>query len=236
MTMKVAVVLLFGIASQAGAFAPCPSGLWKQQKAASLALHASQPSEDETVSFSDRRNLFQKAAIIAASFGASTLFPGISLAADGIGTDPAHPIAVIGAGGKCGLKCVELLAEKGLYTRAVTRSGREVLSAPSQFVSYAPGDVKDLASVKAAVKDASGVIFAASASGKKKGGTPEAVDYLGVYNTAKACIESSVPKLVVISAATVTRPESIGFKATNFAVKYIYGKYCRMCKDGCCGI
>jgi hypothetical protein len=225
--MKVAaVVLLFGIAPQAAAFAPCPSVLWKEQKVTSLAFHASQ-SEDE-VSFSDRRDLFRKAAITAitaASFGASSLFPGVSLAADGnIGTDPDHPIAVVGAGGKCGLKCVELLAEKGLYTRAITRSGREVLSAPSQFVSYAPGDVKDLASLKAAVKDASGVIFAASASGKKKGGTPEAVDYLGVYNTAKACIDCAVPKLVVISAATVTRPDSIGFKATNFGIKYIYGE------------
>ena len=56
------------------------------------------------------------------------------------------------------------------------------------------------------------------------GGDPANVDYLGVYNTAKACLDFNVPKLVAISAGTCTRPNSAGLKATNFFVKYVYGE------------
>jgi hypothetical protein len=130
---------------------------------------------------------------------------------------------VLGAGGKVGKLCAQILAGKGLYTRAVTRSGSQVLPSPSPYVSYAAGDVTKPESLKGAVSGASGVIFAASASGAKKGGDPAHVDYLGAYNAAEACLEAKVPKLVLVSAGTVTRPESAGFKATNFFVKYVYG-------------
>ena len=53
---------------------------------------------------------------------------------------------------------------------------------------------------------------------------PARVDYLGVYNTAKAYLAADVPKLAVISVGTVIRPNSAGYKATNFFVKkYVYG-------------
>ena len=105
-----------------------------------------------------------------------------------------------------------------------------ILDTPSKFVTYGSGDVTNSASIMNAVKGASGVIFAASSSGKKKGGDPAHVDYLGVYNTARACLDCEVPKLVVISAGTVTRPESAGFKATNFFVKYVYGDNIMVCR------
>ena len=41
--------------------------------------------------------------------------------------------------------------------------------------------------------------------------------------TYQACLECGVPKLVVISAGSVTRPDFVGFKATNLFVKYVYG-------------
>ena len=83
--------------------------------------------------------------------------------------------------------CTEILNTQGLYTRAITRSGRKTLDDESKFVSYASGDVTNYDAIKKAVDGSSGVIFAASASGKKKGGDPEHVDYLGLYNTAKVC-------------------------------------------------
>jgi uncharacterized protein YbjT (DUF2867 family) len=76
----------------------------------------------------------------------------------------------------------------------VTRSGRTFLQDP--VLSFGVGDVTKYESIKKAIQGASGVIFAASASGTKKGGDPAHVDYLGVYNTAKACLECQVPKLV----------------------------------------
>lgn len=151
-------------------------------------------------------------------------FPKEGLCADGIGADGSSPIAVIGAGGKVGFLCTKILTSRNIYTRGITRSGRKVLDDDSSFASYASGDVTNYESIKSAVCGSSGVIFAASASGKKKGGDPAHVDYKGLYNTAKACIECGVPKLVVVSAGTVTRPESVGFKATNLFVKYIYGE------------
>jgi len=78
--------------------------------------------------------------------------------------------------------------------------------------------------IKASLQGCSAAIFAASASGKKKGGDPAHVDdYLGLYNTAKACLELGIDKLVVVSAGSVTRPSFIGFKATNMFVAPLYG-------------
>jgi hypothetical protein len=142
------------------------------------------------------------------------------------GSSPYHPVVVLGGGGKTGKLCTEIMAGEGMFVRCVTRTGRKVLEDGSSgsTVSYAAADVTKYDQVQAAVKGASGVIFAASASGRKQGGDPAHVDYLGVYQTAKACIAQQVPKLVLISAGTTTRPDSIGFKATNAFVQFIYGE------------
>ena len=122
-----------------------------------------------------------------------TWFPEVSMAEE-IGM-PEHPIVILGAGGKVGKLCTQILKDRKLYTRAVTRSGRDVLGGSTPFVTYASADVTKYDQLKAAIQGASGVILAASASGKNKGGDPAHVDYLGVYNTAKACLECEVPKL-----------------------------------------
>lgn len=142
-----------------------------------------------------------------------------------MGTSPDTPIVVLGGGGKVGKLCTQILADKGLFVRCTTRSGRRVLedSTNSKYVSYVPCDVTNDASLQAALMGATGCVFAASASGKAKGGEPIDVDYVGAYKTAKACLAAKVPKLVVVSAGTVSRPDSAGFKATNFFVKYVYG-------------
>ena len=44
------------------------------------------------------------------------------------------------------------------------------------------------------------------------------------YIITQACLECNVPKLVVVSAGSVTRPDFVGFKATNLFVKYVYGE------------
>lgn len=41
--------------------------------------------------------------------------------------------------------------------------------------------------------------------GEQKGGKAEAVDYQGVLNTAQACVELGVPRLVVISRYICTK-------------------------------
>jgi uncharacterized protein YbjT (DUF2867 family) len=222
---------------------PVPSGAtfgtgWRLQAAPSSPSDRSESTLGDGNNVFDRRDVLKSAAASAltaallasttttSSTTSSPLGVPAAWAAAGssIGSSPDAPIVVLGAGGKVGKLCSQILAQKGLYTRAVTRSGSPVLSEESTFVSYAAGDVTKADTLASALRGASGVIFAASASGAKKGGDPAHVDYLGAYNTAQACLQAKVPKLVLVSAGTVTRPDSAGFKATNFFVKYVYGE------------
>ena len=142
-----------------------------------------------------RRKVFQNVVIQTTTLATltSTSFANVAKATNEeslstmMGSDKLHPISIIGAGGKVGNLCTDILNKKGLYTKAITRSGRKTLDKDSDFVSYASGDVTNYEMIKKAVDGSSGVIFAASASGKKKGGDPEHVDYLGLYYTAKVC-------------------------------------------------
>ena len=188
------------LASESWAFVPSTSLVSNVHRTASTETYASNNDVEESSNDRqlDRRSVLLSGVLAstAVSSWSSPFVPFAFADSEMIGSDPSKPVAVIGAGGKCGKLCCEIMAKNKMYARAVTRSGRNVLDAPSDYVSYASGDVTDISSIKEAVKGCSGVIFAASASGKKKGGDPEHVDFLGTYNTAKACLEGQVPKLV----------------------------------------
>jgi len=113
-----------------------------------------------------------------------------------------------GSGGKTGKLIVEYLARSGSTIRPTTREVTD--KSASLFASLkstdntktlvepmVSADVTKLESLLVALKGASTVVFAASAS--QKGGSAKAVDYLGVENVAKACVELKIPRLVVIS-------------------------------------
>lgn len=112
----------------------------------------------------------------------------------------AGKIVVLGSGGKTGKLIVQKLQSQGVPVAATGRTTTNT-------------DVTKIETLESAIKGASAVIFAASAS--SKGGSAEKVDYIGVENTAKECVRLKVPRLVVISSAAVTRPSSLGFKITN---------------------
>lgn len=178
----------------------------------------------------DESNIHNSRRELLSQFTAVTLASQLLLiptnawaASTTIGSRAENPIVILGAGGRVGALCTQILADQGLYVRATTRSGRSILEKESKFVSYMPADVTSYSSLNNALKGASGAIFAASASGKKAGGEPPAVEFLGAYNTAKACLANNVAKLVLISSTAVTRPDSLGFKATNFSMKFIIG-------------
>jgi hypothetical protein len=187
----------------------------------------------------DRRDWFQQVGLLSvlgcsSAIISSSLVHAVETTTTGaavpyiLGSNPEHPIVVLGAGGKTGKLCTQILAQKRLYCHAVTRSGRPTLEAGSStlspFVSYAAADVSDYPATRVAIQGADGVIFAASASGKNKGGDPAHVDYLGAYNTAKACLEENVSKLVLISAGAVTRPNAAGYVALNVLTKFLVGE------------
>lgn len=123
-------------------------------------------------------------------------------------------VAVIGSGGKTGKLIVKTLShDLGVSVRPIYRDNKLQYENLPEIESPRFADVTKLETLNNALEGASSVIFAASAS--KKGGNAESVDYLGVINAAKACISLNIPKLVVISSAAITKPNSLGYKFTN---------------------
>lgn len=118
-------------------------------------------------------------------------------------------ITVIGANGRTGSKVVNLGIQRGLRINAVTRNGvynnASSLSNPRNLINTAV-DITDINGVRKAVQGSSAVIFAASAS--KAGGTPDQIDKQALIDVAKACIEYKVPRLVVVSSGSVSKPYS----------------------------
>jgi len=100
-------------------------------------------------------------AVTAAVTGASILFPVRSafafLVVDG-------PVTVIGANGKTGYECVKALQARGIPSRACTRQGVYRDGNDLKGVESMKCDVTDASTIEQAVKGASAVIFAASAS------------------------------------------------------------------------
>ncbi|KAG5191157.1 NADH(P)-binding-domain-containing protein [Tribonema minus] len=156
-----------------------------------------------------RREALDSTAAAACAAVLSFLSPGTVFAAAG------GAVTVLGANGKTGTECVKQLLAKGIACTATSRSGslKSEFEDPSALLTAAAVDVTNLSSVSAAVKGAKGVIFAASAS--KGGGNAEAVDYKGVVNAAKACLENNVPRLVIVSSGGVSKPNSPVYKFLN---------------------
>lgn len=113
----------------------------------------------------------------------------------------AGAIAVLGAGGRTGRRCVEILQAAGRPVMALTRAEADVVKASKE----------DLAS---AIRSAGAVIFAASAS--SSGGNAKEVDEEGAIKAAQACALAGIPKFVLISSGGVARPGSLGYLATNW--------------------
>ena len=86
----------------------------------------------------------------------------------------------------------------------------------SNRVTAKIGDVsKASASDLAALMEGAGaVIFAASAS--PNGGTPQDVDKAGLIAVARACITAGVPRLVIVSSGSVSKPLSPVYVFLNF--------------------
>jgi len=164
-------------------------------------------------------NLAIQGSLLAAS---STLF---SSSANAASSDIKGPIVVLGANGKTGTECVKALTSLSVPVRATSRSGvykdEESLTS-KQFYETAVCDVTQSSTVSSALKGASAVIFAASAS--KHGGTPAQVDNDGLLNVAKACIQAKIPKLVIVSSGAVTQPSSPVFLFLNLFGKIMEEK------------
>lgn len=127
--------------------------------------------------------------------------------------DEDKPICVIGANGRTGTQCVMACLDKSIPVRATSRTGVYNGQINNQLLSTMLCDVTDASTIRSAVQGSRAVIFAASAS--KQGGTPAAVDNLGLVNVAQACLDNQVPQLVIVSSGSVTKPDSPVYKFLN---------------------
>lgn len=122
---------------------------------------------------------------------------------------------ILGAGGKTGKLIIERLSRLGATSVPVYREvptsnpWRDFKNINEPLAA----DVTKIETLEFAIQGSSVVVFAVSAS--RKGGKADIVDYLGVENVAKECVRLKIPKLIVISSAAVTKPDSLGFKFTN---------------------
>lgn len=130
-------------------------------------------------------------------------------------------VLVLGSNGGTGRECVSAVLTSGRSCIATTRSGDFEYTGPNDDHLYrASADVTSFESVREAIqksKDLGAVIFAASSAK----GDAFAVDKQGVINAAKCCIEENIPRLVVVSSGTVTRPDSAVYKLLNTVGKGI---------------
>jgi hypothetical protein len=123
------------------------------------------------------------------------------------------PICVIGANGKTGSECIGACLSRGIEVVATSRGGVYTGAYASNSPKSVVCDVTNPDTIQSAVKGSRAVIFAASAS--KAGGTPAAVDNIGLVNVAKACIENKIPSLVIVSSGGVSKPDSPVYKFLN---------------------
>eukprot|EP00591_Stephanopyxis_turris_P005206 CAMPEP_0195519826 /NCGR_PEP_ID=MMETSP0794_2-20130614/15582_1 /TAXON_ID=515487 /ORGANISM="Stephanopyxis turris, Strain CCMP 815" /LENGTH=339 /DNA_ID=CAMNT_0040649051 /DNA_START=107 /DNA_END=1126 /DNA_ORIENTATION=+ len=156
--------------------------------------------------------------------------PSASASTADVTVPKSKSVVVLGAGGGTGRECVKALLSSNRPCIATNRKGdfeyNEESGNPTlnpNLLSVAAADVTSPSSLSDVISskksNIGAVIFAASAS--TKGGDPSSVDREGVLNAARCCIANRIPRLVVVSSGTVTRPDSAVYKLLNFVGKGI---------------
>ena len=105
--------------------------------------------------------------------------------------DPKPLVLVAGATGKTGSKMVAELQAKGFPVRAFVRNEAKAAERLGPDVEAVVGDLKDMASIVAALEGVGAVINAAgSGVPAPADNTPEKVDFEGVRNLAEAAADA----------------------------------------------
>ncbi|KAL3780835.1 hypothetical protein HJC23_011084 [Cyclotella cryptica] len=191
-----------------------------------------------------RKWLYTQSALVSSSFlGTRAYADGTPTESNGDAVIPRkvsteNSVIILGANGGTGRECVSAVLASGRPCYATTRSGSfhyydyENESSPLRRTNPKlhedEADVTSLDGLLALVdkinvgapeSSVGAIIFAASASAKgKTPGVNDAfsVDYQGVINAARCCIQRDIPRLVVVSSGAVTRPNSAVYKLLNF--------------------
>ncbi len=136
-------------------------------------------------------------ATMRAGFMVLALLSGSGQAAD--------LVLVAGATGGTGQQIVRELNAAGYRVRALVRDPAGARKVLGDEVEYATGDVRQRATLDAALQGVRYAISAIGATRKDPANGPEFVDFQGVRNLADAAAAARLDQLVIVSSAGVTR-------------------------------
>ncbi|MCY3988236.1 MAG: SDR family oxidoreductase [Gammaproteobacteria bacterium] len=142
------------------------------------------------------------ASLVAAACGQSGEAPAEQAAPQ----EEAKPLVLVaGATGGTGSLVVAELIEQGYPVRAFVRDTAKAAERLGADVEAVVGDLKDPASIAAALDGVGAVINAAGASaGGGPGNTAENVDFEGARNLAEAALAAGAGQYVLVSSRGVT--------------------------------
>ena len=117
-------------------------------------------------------------------------------------------VLVAGATGRTGQYITKHLKKQGYQVRAMSR--RSVAEAQDTYgtdYQWVQGDVRDMASLTAAMRDVDYVICTIGSTQSFGANSPEYVDYGGVKNLVDVAKEEGVEHFTLISSMGVTQPD-----------------------------
>jgi uncharacterized protein YbjT (DUF2867 family) len=116
-------------------------------------------------------------------------------------------VLVAGATGQTGQHIVRQLQQAGYRVHALVRDPAKARTLLGPEVTYLQGDVKDPATLGAALSGVDAVISSIGARGKEGPDRPEMIDYQGVRNLVDAAKAAKVRQFVMVSSRGTTQPD-----------------------------
>jgi uncharacterized protein YbjT (DUF2867 family) len=120
-------------------------------------------------------------------------------------TKSPQDVLVAGATGQTGQQIVKRLQINGYRVHALVRDTDKAKEQLGPDVQYIQGDVKDPATLTAAMSGVDVVISSIGARGKEGPDRPEMIDYEGVRNLTDAAKAAKVQQFVLLSSRGVTQ-------------------------------
>ncbi len=121
-----------------------------------------------------------------------------------VGTRAPREVLVAGASGQTGQQIVKHLRLGGYHVRALVRDPAQAQPLLGDDVEYVRGDVREPATLPAAMSGVDAVISSVGARSKDGPDRPETIDYQGVRNLVDAARTARVRQFVLISSRGVT--------------------------------
>lgn len=129
-------------------------------------------------------------------------------------------VLVAGATGGTGSEVVKELLAAGYRVRAFVRDAEKARASLGDEIEYAVGDVRERATIDAALDGVDGLISAIGAGRGDPSNGPEFVDYGGVRNMAEAAVAAELRQFVLVSSMGVTHEDHFLNKMFNNILKW----------------